>query len=213
MAEDIIRESIYPNLHQDAPHLNLVDEGHKYRLQRVRDIQTDLSNRINHYQRTHKRYKRAYNFLHNTSMTLGALSTVLSSSALAVGLTGVGIFIGAGMAGVAGILGIVSVSTGVASKRINKKVLRHRDTVITEKHKRNLISGLVSKALDDGKISMEEFNIILSEWDNSLSGVKKQVPINEKKDDEKKEETLRLEIKQALLKELSENLVLSTKKQ
>ena len=180
MAEDIIHQKIYPNLHQDAPNLNLVDEGHKYRLQRVQDIQTDLSNRINHYQRTHKRYKRAYNFLHNTSMTLGSLSAVLSSGGLAVGLTGVGLFVGAGMAGIAGILGVISVSTGVASKRMNKKVLKHRDIIVTEKHKKNLINNLVSKALDDGKISMEEFNIILSEWDSSLSK-KNDTPVKKKR--------------------------------
>ena len=75
MAEDIIHENIYPKVHQDAPHLKIVDEGHKYRLQRVRGYTSrSIVTELMHYQRTHKRYKRAYNFLHNTSMTLGSLS-------------------------------------------------------------------------------------------------------------------------------------------
>ena len=93
------------------------------------------------------------------------LSFILSSSAVSVSLTGVGIAIGASV-GVTGLIcGIASVITASGAKKVSKKVIKHEKTLAICESKVNSIKDRISKAQRDNKISDEEFSSILSEVD------------------------------------------------
>ena len=59
----------------------------------------------------------------------------------------------------------MSVFTGAIAKKVSHKVNKHEQTVGICQSKVNSIKDRISKALNDNKISDEEFNIIISELD------------------------------------------------
>ena len=63
------------------------------------------------------------------------------------------------------ICGILSVFTGAVAKKVSHKVNKHEQTVAICQSKVNSIKDRISKALNDNKISDEEFHNIISELD------------------------------------------------
>ena len=91
-------------------------------------------------------------------MTVG-----LSSGALATALTGFGIVASPTLAGVATVRGLASVGFAATSKRLERKVTKHKKIYTLALAKRNSVNELVSKALTDKSISDVEFRIIFRE--------------------------------------------------
>ena len=94
-------------------------------------------------------------------MGLGSLSAGLSSATLATALTGFGIVASPALAGVAAVFGLVSAGFTVVSKRLERKVTKHKKIYTSAVAKLNFVVELVSKALTDKRISDSEFTIIL----------------------------------------------------
>ena len=84
-------------------------------------------------------------------------------SGIATALTGVGLPVGATLAALGAFSGISSVLVGVSVKRVYQKLDKHEKIVSLAREKLAIIHGLVSKALEDGKISHEEFLLVKSE--------------------------------------------------
>ena len=93
------------------------------------------------------------------------LTTVLASSSLAVSLNGIGIVAGGPLVGVAGVLSLISTAFSIGSERLNRKISKHEKNISLAELKHLLISRLISKALNDGSISDEEFELILREFE------------------------------------------------
>ena len=99
----------------------------------------------------------------NKSTGSGVLSFTLSAGGLGTGLTGVGLPVAISLGALGGICTVVSVITSDLVKSISKNVAKHEKTVSVCQAKLNTIKDIVSKALEDDKISAEEFHLITSE--------------------------------------------------
>ncbi|KAK3705268.1 hypothetical protein QZH41_000072 [Actinostola sp. cb2023] len=65
--------------------------------------------------------------------------------------------------GVAGLLGIVSAGCDAVARRLESKISKHERTVQLAKSKLSTIVDLISRALNDGRVSQEEFSSINAE--------------------------------------------------
>ena len=134
-----------------------------FRLKKISDLQTELTNEADHYRQVAKNYKRTHSITHISAVGLGSLSAGLSSATLATALTAFGIVASPALAGVATVLGLFSVGFAAVSKRLERKVTKHEKIYTLALAKQNSVSELVLKALTDKKISDSEFTIILPE--------------------------------------------------
>ena len=178
---------LYPSLPED------------FRLKKICDCQKELENEISHYRHTGKKYKRAKSIANAFATFTGILTVVLSTSGLATSLSGIGVVVGAPLAGITGLMGIASTAVGVGSGRLSEKITKHEKTVSLAKSKHLSISRLVSKALNDGSISDAEFKMILSEVENYYylkDQIRRKVRIENESSGEKVDvEALKEEIK------------------
>ena len=152
-------EQLYPM--QEITQINAED----FRLKKISDLQTELSNEADHYRQVakKKKYKRTHTLTHISAVGLGSLSAGLSSATLATALTGFGIVASPALAGVATVFGLLSAGFTVVSKRLERNVTKHEKIYTLALAKQNFVAELVSKALADKKISDSEFTIILRE--------------------------------------------------
>ena len=150
-------QPLYPT--QELTQLNAED----FRLKKISDLLKELSDEAEHNRHVAKKYKRSHSIVHRSVVGLGSLSVGLSSGALATALTGFGIVASPALAGVATICGLASVGFAAASKRLNRKVTKHEKIYTLAIAKRNSINELISKALEDMRISDAEFRIISRE--------------------------------------------------
>ena len=176
-----------------------------YRLKKISDCQKELENKISHYRRISKKYKRAKTIINVFAAATGVLTAVLSSASFATFVTGIGAIVGAPIAGIAAVMGLFSTTAGVSSERLNTKVTKHEKTVSLAESKHLSVSRLVSKAMTDGSISDVEFNLILREIDNyySLKGqLRREVKKIENISSSEKVEALRQEFKKKFQQKL-----------
>ena len=161
---------MYPNLDevQHVPQIQQAeDEGKTFRLKRISDIREFLEKELE----TRGRYsRRRYKSIYNTAIYVNAgagITSVASGVAAATALaTGIGVIasIPLGFTAVAtGVLGVIS--TGI-SKLMLKKVEKHQQIKLIAAAKLSSVNGLVSRALQDGSISNEEYQIILQEMES-----------------------------------------------
>ena len=170
---------LYPNLKEEtdqlSPHSvaqNVVqnnadnDIGKTFRLKRISDIREFLEKELE----TRGRYRRRYKSIYNTAIYLNAgagLTSIASSVAAATtAATGIGIIASIPLGFTAVAAGIVSVVSAGFSKIVLKKVEKHEQIKLTAAAKLSSVNGLVSKALQDGHINNEEYQIILQEMEN-----------------------------------------------
>ena len=161
-------QNIIPSAPPLYPSLQRESVG-DYRLKKISDCQKELENEISHYRRISKKYKRAKTIISAFATSTRVLTVVLSSAGLVTSLTLIGALAGAPLAGFAGLMGIASTAVGVGSRRLNKKVTKHKKTISLAESKHLSVSRLVSKALTDGEVSDVEFNLILCEVENYYS--------------------------------------------
>ena len=150
-------QPLYPT--HELTQLNAED----FRLKKISDLLKELSDEAEHYRHVAKKYKRSHSIVHRSAVGLGSLSVGLSSGALAIAWTGFGIVASTGLAGVASVCGLASVGFDAASQRLNRKVTKHEKIYTLAIAKRNSINKLISKALEDKRISDAEFRIISRE--------------------------------------------------
>ena len=148
---------LYPM--QEITQLNVED----FRLKKINDLLKELSDEAEHYRKVAKKYKRSHSMVHTSAVGLGSLSVGLSSGALATALTGFGIVASPVLAGVATLCGLGSVGFAASSKKLERKVTKHKKIYTLAQAKRNSVNELVSQALADNQISGVEFRIITRE--------------------------------------------------
>jgi len=110
-----------------------------------------------------KKYKKARKAIHYSVVSLGAITAALSSGAVATSLTGVGIVIGAPVAGIAALSGAVSTGLSAVNKKLERKVNKHSRIHSLAIAKRDLINCSVSQTLNDNRVSDTEFQLITRE--------------------------------------------------
>ena len=134
-----------------------------FRLKKISDLQTELSNEADHYRQVAKKFKKTHSMTHLSAVGLGPVSAGLSSATLATALTGFGVVASPALAGVAAVFGLFSAGLTVVSKRFGRKGTKHEKIYTLALAKQNSVAELVSKALEDKRISDSEFSIIFRE--------------------------------------------------
>ena len=112
-SEEPVETQPYQHLY---PVLN--SEQETFRMNKIAEIDKQLADGALHYHHVATKYKRAQTVAHGSAVSLGSICALLSSAGLATVLTGIGIPIGASLAGVASLLGISSASLTAASKKL-----------------------------------------------------------------------------------------------
>ena len=151
-------ENMYPTLPKDG-------DGETFHLQQTCDALQKLENKTKHYETVRKKYKRDHNFLSKVSVSAGTLSFISSASGVGTALSGVGLPAGASHGAIGLVCGLLSVLTGAIAKKVSHKINKHEQTVAICQSKVDSIRERISKALNDNKISDEEFHNIISELD------------------------------------------------
>jgi len=139
--------------------------GDDFRLGEIRNIEKEISDQIEHYRLVLKKYKKVRKAAHYSSLGFGVVSIALSSGAVASSLSGVGIIVGAPVAGVAAFTGSASTALTFACKKLERKVNKHSRLVALATAKHDSINSLVSHALVSNSVSDEEFGLITREME------------------------------------------------
>jgi len=147
---------IYPSLPKTM-------NAENFRLTEISRIEKEISAEVEHYRLVLKKYKKARKALHYSLVGLGAFTAVLSSGAVAISLTGVGIVVGTPVAGIATLSGAVSTGLSVVNKKLERKVNKHSRIHSLAIAKHGLINLAVSQALNDNRVSDTEFQLITRE--------------------------------------------------
>ena len=105
-----------------------------------------------------KKYKKAQKAVHYSAVGLGAVAAALSSGAIAASLTGVGVIVGAPVAGFAASTGFASTSLTVLNKKVDHKVDKHLRLLSLATAEHDSINCCVSQAMNNNSVSDKEFN-------------------------------------------------------
>ena len=158
-----------------APPVYSIIMPDKLRFKLISDCNKELENDITYYRRVLGKLTKVRSACHTTYTVTGVTSAVLSTSDMAVSLSGIGIIAGALIAALAGFLGFISVVFSVGSKNLNltKKKNRKKHISITEAEHMS-VSKLFSKAIENNSVSDMEFNSIFHEIEQ-YNSVKRQL--------------------------------------
>lgn len=156
-----MEEKIYPTLEPTAPADNT--DVNSWRIQKILDIQNEFEKNKEERRKTLKKYTKAINVVSGSD-------AVLTAATIGVGATGVVLLSTVVAAPLVLVMEAVSIGTGILSiisKYINKKLQlkaeKHQRILVLTESKLNTVYSHISKALNDGTISEEEFNLILQE--------------------------------------------------
>ena len=156
---------LYPDL-SEVQEQSTQDEGINFRLKRISDIRDSLEKEFESRGRLRRRYKSLYNTAYYTNIA-SSLTAIASSTAAAISITTV---IGALAALPLGIIAISTGAIGIVSSKISqiflKKCEKHDRIKLIAMSKLSSVNSLVSTALTDGRISDEEFRIIMQEMES-----------------------------------------------
>ena len=101
--------------------------------------------------------------IHYSVVSLGAMTTVLSSGAVATSLTGIGALVGVPLGTIAIFSGGASAGLSVINKKLERKVNKHSRIHAMAVAKHDSINISVSQALNDNNVSDTEFQLITRE--------------------------------------------------
>lgn len=186
-------EKIYPELpvsEPTAPPEEINQSGHDYRIAKINEIQSSLEKERDKRRDLSKKYGRGVKWVNN-------VDTILVVTSMGLGVAGVGLLstvvlapIVAAMEGVAIGAGLLSIVGKYANKKLSIKAQKHERIKILAEAKLNTISDQISKALNDGHISVEEFSLIMSEL-HKFQEMKNNIKIKARKSiDEETKNTL-----------------------
>ena len=82
------------------------------------------------------------------------------------------------------VAGILSITSNRFEKYLLTKLEKHEKIKILAESKLNTISGYISKALEDGVISNEEYLMILSKYEK-FNAMKEEIRMKAKKNEQK----------------------------
>jgi hypothetical protein len=211
-------EKLYPKL-PSAPeneyiYLNNIktNDPQNYRLHIINDIQIELERNINERNKMKKIYSKILTIINCTD-------TILTSSSVAMGAVEIGllstrekiikaeeIVLGLQISSLG--FGVGSLITKYISKQLQLKVEKHQKIITLAESKLNTIQNHISKAIEDGKISQEEF-ILISEERQKFREMKDKIinnlqpPINIEKEVERVKLLVTSDLKEKVLEVFS----------
>ena len=148
----------------DITEVSHSEVGHDYRLKKITEIQMNLEEEIVRRRRLSENYYRTVTWVNNSDAVLIAVSMGLEIAGVGLPST----IVAAPVVVALEILSIFKVVLSIIGKYANKKLLlkvqKHEKITVLIEAKRNSISTLISKALNDGSISDRGFSLIMDEF-------------------------------------------------
>jgi hypothetical protein len=156
-----LENKLYPSA--SAPEGEIFIVAHRYRLQKISEIQKDIELEREKRTALSKKYHRSVRIIH-------AIDDVFILVTMGLGISGVGILativaapIAIAMEAVALGVGAISIIGGQVNRKLILKAEKHEKIKTLADAKLNTISNHISKALIDDHISDEEYSLILGE--------------------------------------------------
>ena len=153
-------EKLYPSLPSAPQH---DDESHIYRLKKIEEIEAFLQNEILERERLYKKFKRYSTSVRIVDHTLITATVITSGGGLAALCTGIGVPVSIALASVSLILSLTTAITRKTSKLYDTKAKKHDKITVIAQTKLDSVHDTVSKAINDGHISPEEFQRVIHE--------------------------------------------------
>ena len=147
-----MKGSTAPPLYPELP----IEDGQNYRLQKISEIEQTLIKERDTRQSLYKKYKRSINATDGVDTTLISGSVIMGGIGIAVPFM-LPLEIAAIVCGVAG------VCVKFIRRRLHSKAKKHYEIKTLAESKLNSVKDLISKALNDGQMSEQEFKMVLDE--------------------------------------------------
>ena len=157
----IYTENVYPRITPSAPIEN--KEVSDYRLKHIKDVKQELERTSDIRKSLRKRYSNLNSSLDYSNYALNTVSCISGVSSVSLLSTVVLVPVSVVLGGVSAGCGVASVIVTKLNKKFKHKQDKHRDIYNLCENKLNTINNILSKALNDGFISNEEFDLILKE--------------------------------------------------
>lgn len=135
-----------------------VEDGQNYRLQKISEIEKQLIRERDGRKALYKKYKRGINITDGVDTALISASVIMAG----VGLT---VPVMLPLEIVAVVCGCMGVCVKLVRRKLTSKAQKHYGIKTLGESKLNSIKNLISKALNDGQISEQEFKMVLDELD------------------------------------------------
>ena len=149
---------LYPQVGEEGP-----SSLSMFRLAHMTEGMKFLEQEVANYTRCKRKYNFCYNtlFYNNTSCTI--VSAGCSVSGLTLLAAGPGAIVSLPLMGVGLVGELFATGLGIANKKIFLKLKKHEAITALASAKLNSVKLIVSNAIDDGKISDEEFSRFLKD--------------------------------------------------
>ena len=200
--ETEMQNTLYPNL-------PTTPNAENFRLTEISKCLREINTEIEHYRLVLKKYKKVRKVIHYSVVSLGAMTTVLSSGAVATSLTGLGALVGVPLGAIAIFSGSASAGLSVINKKLERKVNKHSRIHALAVAKHDSIDSSVSQALNDNHVSDTEFELIKREMHKyrqlkeNLRSHFAQKQTTSRQPDEPDLKKIKNEIRQEILKKLT----------
>ena len=152
-----------PQPTQLYPNIPATINAENFRVTEISKIEKEIAGEVEHYRLVLKKYKKVRKVIHYSVVCLGAATAELSSGAVVTSITGIGVLVGAPVAAIAALSGAASTVLSVINKKLERKVNEHLKIHALAVAKHDSIKSSVSQALDDNKVSANEFKLIARE--------------------------------------------------
>ena len=153
------REKLYPSL----PSAPQPDESHIYRLQKIEEMEAFLQNEILEHERLYKKFKRYTTSVRIVDHTLITTTVITGGGGLASLCTGIGIPVSIALGSISICLSIATAITRKTNKIYDAKIKNYDKSCVLAQTKLESTHDTVSKAIEDGHASPEEFQRIFQE--------------------------------------------------
>ena len=187
-----------PKLYPEVPEGS--DQGVQFRLNKISEIRNFLENEVDQRDKLRRKYKTAWNVCYNTAQVSGVVALGLGGGAIGTMATGIGVVVSIPLGGVAVGGSVLSGLCVALGKVMMQKVEKHESVKRTAESSLNTVNDLVSKALEDGIVSNEDFHHILREMENyrgHKAGIKHRTRANLIELTTEREAQIRAEAEQA----------------
>ena len=134
-----------------------------YKLKHIKDVQFELKRNLEIRNSLRKRYNNLNNTLDYSNYALNTISFVSGVSSVSLLTTIALIPVSVILGGVSAGCGVASIISSKLNKKFKHKQDKHRDISNLCENKLNTINSILSKALKDGVVTEEEFELILKE--------------------------------------------------
>ena len=139
--------------------------GDNHRLQHVAEVRSRLEKERDFRASLYKKYRRGANVVDGLDSALSVVSAVLAASGVGVLTTIIAAPVAVGLQAGAIACGLLGAGGRFIYRKLEAKVKKHDQIRVLAVSKLNSIADRISAVLTDGKISEEEFLLILFEVD------------------------------------------------